>query len=72
MSNSAPKQKSYNESNSDYQYTLNDVKSLAEYSANLYSTTAAEKEAYVKFYTDYYTQQINQVIDRYANNIKSV
>jgi RNA-binding protein 5/10 len=61
LSDASTKQKPYNEINNDYQYTLNDIKSLAEYSADLYSTTPTEREAYIKYYTDYYMQQFNQV-----------
>lgn len=41
------------------QYTLADVPRLAEYSASLYAKTAAEQDYYYKYYTDYYTEQIN-------------
>lgn len=57
------KNASYNDSNSvgmAYQYTLADVPRLAEYSASLYSNTPVERDSYIKFYTDYYTQQISQ------------
>lgn len=66
LSNAAQKpqkQQSYGDPNSAnmYQYTLADVPRLAEYSASLYSTTPAERDSYIKFYTDYYTTQISQV-----------
>lgn len=41
------------------QYTLADVPRLAEYSASLYAKTAVEQDHYYKYYTDYYTEQIN-------------
>lgn len=41
------------------QYTLADVPRLAEYSASLYAKTAVEQDYYYKYYTDYYTEQIN-------------
>lgn len=44
---------------SNYQYTLNDVPRLAEYSAGVYAQTKAEHDFYFKYYTDYYTEQIN-------------
>lgn len=40
-------------------YTLQDVPRLAEYSASVYAKTSAEREAYTKHYTDYYTKVIN-------------
>lgn len=41
------------------QYTLADVPRLAEYSASVYAKNAAEQDHYYKYYTDYYTEQIN-------------
>lgn len=41
------------------QYTLSDVPRLAEYSASVYAKNAAEQDYYYKYYTDYYTEQIN-------------
>lgn len=40
-------------------YTLNDVDSLAEYSANKYAKNAAEYQHYFNYYKHYFTQQIN-------------
>lgn len=42
------------------QYTINDVPRLAEYSASVYAKNAAEREAYVKHYTEYYTKIMNE------------
>ncbi|XP_031618971.1 RNA-binding protein 5-like [Contarinia nasturtii] len=47
------------------QYTLADVPRLAEYSASVYAKNAAEQEHYYKYYTDYYTEQINS--GQYSN-----
>lgn len=41
------------------QYTLSDVPRLAEYSASVYAKNATEQDYYYKYYTDYYTEQIN-------------
>lgn len=43
-----------------YQYTLNDVPQLAEYSAGVYAQNKAEHDYYYKYYTDYYTEQITK------------
>lgn len=43
-----------------YQYTLNDVPQLAEYSAGVYAQNKAEHEYYYKYYTEYYTEQITK------------
>lgn len=43
-----------------YQYTLNDVPRLAEYSANIYASNQAEHNHYYKYYTDYYVDQISK------------
>lgn len=43
---------------SAYAYTFSDVPRLAEYSASLYATNAAEQQYYLSYYTDYYTAQI--------------
>lgn len=40
-------------------YTIHDVPRLAEYSASMYAKTAAEREAFTKHYTDYYTKVIS-------------
>ncbi|CAG9798585.1 unnamed protein product [Chironomus riparius] len=42
-----------------YQYTLADVPQLAEQAATMYAQNPAEKESYMKYYTEYYTNQIN-------------
>lgn len=44
-----------------YTYTMSDVPRLAEYSASLYATNTAEHSYYLKYYTDYYTTQIQAV-----------
>jgi len=44
-----------------YQYTLADVPQLAEQAAAMYAQNPSEKENYVKYYTEYYTNQINAV-----------
>lgn len=44
---------------SSSQYTLADVPRLAEYSASVYAKNATEQDYYYKYYTDYYTEQIN-------------
>lgn len=41
-------------------YTLDDVAQLAEYSANLYAKTPAQKAHYLQYYTQYYQNQIMQ------------
>lgn len=41
-------------------YTLEDVAQLAEYSANLYANTPAQKAHYLQYYTQYYQNQISQ------------
>ncbi|XP_055375070.1 RNA-binding protein 5-like [Condylostylus longicornis] len=43
-----------------YQYTLADVPRLAEYSASMYASSAAEKEHYIKYYTNYYIAEISK------------
>lgn len=43
----------------DHTYTLADVPRLAEYSASVYAKNATEQDYYYKYYTDYYTEQIN-------------
>ncbi|KAG5676628.1 hypothetical protein PVAND_006448 [Polypedilum vanderplanki] len=42
----------------NYQYTLADVPKLAEQAASIYAQNGSDKEAYIKYYTEYYTQQI--------------
>uniref|UniRef100_A0A182WRW4 RNA-binding protein 5 n=1 Tax=Anopheles quadriannulatus TaxID=34691 RepID=A0A182WRW4_ANOQN len=39
-------------------YTLADVPRLAEYSASMYASNAAEHEHYLQYYTEYYTNQL--------------
>uniref|UniRef100_A0A182Q8U0 RNA-binding protein 5 n=1 Tax=Anopheles farauti TaxID=69004 RepID=A0A182Q8U0_9DIPT len=39
-------------------YTLADVPRLAEYSASMYASNAAEHEHYLRYYTEYYTTQL--------------
>lgn len=46
---------------SETDYKLEDVPRLAEYSAQMYATTPQEHAAYVQYYTQYYTSQIQQV-----------
>jgi hypothetical protein len=46
---------------SGYQYTLADVPKLAEQATNMYAQNAAERESYMKYYSEYYTNQINAV-----------
>ena len=41
-------------------YTLDDVARLAEYSANLYAKTPAQKAHFLQYYTQYYQNQITQ------------
>lgn len=41
-----------------YQYTEADVPRLAEYSAKIYATNAAEHDHYYKYYTQYYMGEI--------------
>lgn len=43
----------------NYRYTLADVPRLAEYSAGVYAQTTAEYEHYYRYYTEFYTTQIN-------------
>ncbi|KAK6631814.1 hypothetical protein RUM43_013878 [Polyplax serrata] len=43
---------------SETDYKLEDVPRLAEYSAQMYATTPQEHAAYVQYYTQYYTSQI--------------
>ncbi|OXU23013.1 hypothetical protein TSAR_015536 [Trichomalopsis sarcophagae] len=43
-----------------HRYTLEDVAQLAEYSANLYANTPAQKAHYLQYYTQYYQNQIIQ------------
>lgn len=38
--------------------TLEDVATMAEYSANLYATNPQEKLAYLRYYSDYFTKQL--------------
>ena len=38
-----------------------DVPKLAESAASMFAKTSAEKESYIKYYTDYYTKQISTV-----------
>ncbi|XP_014603624.1 PREDICTED: RNA-binding protein 5-like isoform X2 [Polistes canadensis] len=46
--------------NQSQRYTLDDVAQLAEYSANLYAKTPAQKAHYLQYYTQYYQNQIMQ------------
>lgn len=48
-----------NDSQSE-RYTLDDVAQLAEYSANMYAKTPAQKAHYLQYYTQYYQNQIMQ------------
>lgn len=57
--------KSHSDGKPSSQYTLADVPRLAEYSASVYAKNATEQEYYYKYYTDYYTEQINS--GQYAN-----
>lgn len=41
-------------------YTLEDVARLAEYSANLYAKTPAQKAHFIQYYSQYYQNQITQ------------
>lgn len=43
-----------------HQYTLADVPRLAEYSASVYASTAAEHDHYFKYYTEFYVGQITK------------
>lgn len=45
---------------SNQSYTLDDVAKLAEYSANLYAKTPAQKAHFLQYYTQYYQNQITQ------------
>lgn len=58
--NSQPSTQPYNNS-SGYQYTLADVPKLAEQATNMYAQNEAEKESYMKYYTEFYTNQISTV-----------
>ncbi|XP_035912899.1 RNA-binding protein 5-B-like isoform X1 [Anopheles stephensi] len=40
-------------------YTLADVPRLAEYSASMYASNAAEHKHYLQYYTEYYTNQLS-------------
>ncbi|EAA10197.5 AGAP008577-PA, partial [Anopheles gambiae str. PEST] len=42
-------------------YTLADVPRLAEYSASMYASNAAEHEHYLQYYTEYYTNQLSSM-----------
>ncbi|XP_043466496.1 RNA-binding protein 5-like [Leptopilina heterotoma] len=44
----------------NHSYTLDDVAKLAEYSANLYAKTPAQKAHFLQYYTQYYQNQITQ------------
>ncbi|XP_050072462.1 RNA-binding protein 5-like, partial [Anopheles maculipalpis] len=44
-------------------YTLADVPRLAEYSASMYASNAAEHKHYLQYYTEYYTNQLSSVSD---------
>lgn len=44
-----------------YQYTLADVPKLAEQATNMYAQSPAERESYMKYYTEFYTNQISTV-----------
>lgn len=46
--------------NQSQSYSLDDVTQLAEYSANLYAKTPAQKAHYLQYYTQYYQNQIIQ------------
>ncbi|XP_034949197.1 LOW QUALITY PROTEIN: RNA-binding protein 5-like [Chelonus insularis] len=46
--------------NQPQRYTLDDVAQLAEYSANMYAKTPAQKAHYLQYYTQYYQNQIMQ------------
>lgn len=50
-------------------YTLADVPQLAEYSARMYASNPTQKAAYLQYYTQYYTNQINQVFDKFKQLI---
>ncbi|XP_058125553.1 RNA-binding protein 5-B-like [Anopheles ziemanni] len=41
-------------------YTLADVPRLAEYSASMYASNAAEHEHYLQYYTEYYTNELSR------------
>lgn len=43
-----------------HRYSLEDVAQLAEYSANLYASTPAQKAHYLQYYSQYYQSQIIQ------------
>jgi RNA-binding protein 5/10 len=51
---------SWKSSDGNQRYTLDDVTQLAEYSANLYAKTPAQKAHYLQYYTQYYQNQIIQ------------
>lgn len=53
-----------------YQYTLTDVPQLAEQAATMYAQNPSEKENYVKYYTEYYTNQINAVSQTLVYKLK--
>jgi hypothetical protein len=40
---------------------MDDVPKLAEQAATMYAQNAAEKESYLKYYTEFYTNQIMAV-----------
>ncbi|XP_052870533.1 RNA-binding protein 10-like [Anopheles cruzii] len=43
-------------------YTLADVPRLAEYSASMYASNAAEHEYYLQYYKEYYTSKLSQTL----------
>lgn len=59
----------HHDAKTNSQYTLADVPRLAEYSASVYAKNATEQDYYYKYYTDYYTEQINS---SQFNNIPSM
>lgn len=50
----------WRQNDSKQRHILENVPHLAEYSANLYATTSAQKSHYVQYYTEYYQYQIAQ------------
>ena len=49
-------------STNNFQYTLSDIPKLAEQAANMYAQNSSEKDNYIRYYTEFYTKQISQVI----------
>lgn len=51
-------------SNGEVNFTASEIPRLAEYSASLYAKTAEEHASYLKYYTQYYTNQLQSSSDK--------